>query len=76
MAEARSANARCPRCGGGFHCGALEGSCDCASVTLDDATRDALRLKFEGCLCIACLRELQAERDAGLARQASPAERA
>jgi hypothetical protein len=76
LAETSDVNARCPRCGGGFHCGALEGSCGCAGVVLDGATRDALRLKFEGCLCIACLRALQAERDAGLARQAGPPARA
>ena len=76
MAEDASANASCPRCGGAFHCGALEQSCACAGVALDDATRDALRLKFEGCLCIACLRALQAERNTGLARHANPATRA
>jgi len=59
VAEPSEANARCPRCGGGFHCGAQEASCDCAGVSLDDAMRETVRLNFEGCLCIACLRELQ-----------------
>jgi hypothetical protein len=70
-----NANARCPRCGGGFHCGANESSCDCAAVALDNATRDALRLNYEGCLCLACLRELQERRNPGLARRAAPAAR-
>ena len=54
-------NARCPRCGGSFHCGRQDARCDCAQVHLDDATRAALQRQFEGCLCVACLRAMQAE---------------
>jgi len=43
-----------------------------SKVALDDATRDALRMKFEGCLCIACLRALQAGREAGIACSDAP----
>ena len=62
MAEqAGGANARCPRCGTAFHCGAAEARCDCAEVTLDAATRAAIARRYQGCLCGACLRALQAE---------------
>jgi len=56
-------DATCPRCGAGFHCGAHEKSCECATVQLDEATRRAIGRDFAGCLCVACLRELQAAPD-------------
>jgi hypothetical protein len=49
-----------------FHCGAREAACGCAQVKLDDTTRAEMQQRFEGCLCLACLRALQAERDGGL----------
>jgi hypothetical protein len=49
--------ARCPRCGGGFHCGARDPRpCACTAVDLPAATLQALRTRWEGCLCVACLR--------------------
>ncbi len=52
---------RCPRCGGGFHCGANDLSpCPCSSLQLDEATLTMLRERFRGCLCLACLREFAA----------------
>ena len=54
-----SASDRCPRCGGGFHCGANDATpCACAAVQLDAAALAALRTQFHGCLCLACLRRL------------------
>ena len=54
-------NARCPRCGAAFHCGAAEARCECAEVTLDAATLARLRAVYgTQCLCGACLRALQA----------------
>ena len=52
---------RCPRCGGDFHCGAadLTVPCACKAVALDARTLAALRARYEGCLCVACLREIQ-----------------
>ncbi|WP_374657965.1 cysteine-rich CWC family protein [Inhella sp.] len=51
---------RCPRCGGGFHCGAAEGRCDCFELQLSEALRARLAQRYPGrCLCLACLRELQ-----------------
>jgi len=48
--------ARCPRCGGAFHCGvADEQACPCTTVSLDAALQQRLRERFSGCLCIACL---------------------
>ena len=54
-----SASDRCPRCGGGFHCGAKDAApCACTTVQLDAATLTALRTRFQGCLCLACLRQM------------------
>ena len=46
---------RCERCGTTFGCGAGSGSCWCAQVELSDATRSALALTYERCLCPDCL---------------------
>jgi len=53
---------RCPRCGGGFACGAAgPAPCACTTVTLSDALQTALRQRYTGCLCLACLQQLAAE---------------
>ena len=58
---------RCPRCGGGFHCGVNDDApCPCTSVTLDAVTQAALRARYDGCLCLRCLRCLQVLRDTAL----------
>lgn len=50
---------RCPRCGGGFHCGVNDAApCPCTSLTLDAATQAALRQRYSGCLCLRCLQLL------------------
>ncbi|HSI49324.1 MAG TPA: cysteine-rich CWC family protein [Ideonella sp.] len=47
---------RCPRCGGGFHCGANDaGPCACTALTLADSTLAALRQRYDSCLCLRCL---------------------
>ena len=52
---------RCPRCGAGFHCGMNDPApCACSTLRLDEATLAALRQRFNGCLCLACLREYAA----------------
>lgn len=52
---------RCPRCGGGFACG-INGTapCPCTTVTLSPDLLADLRWRFQGCLCLNCLRELSA----------------
>ena len=51
---------RCPRCGGGFHCGVNDAApCPCTTVTLDAATQAALRERYDGCLCLRCLQVLR-----------------
>ncbi|TXH59717.1 MAG: hypothetical protein E6Q93_08190 [Burkholderiaceae bacterium] len=61
MAEAVRPEDRCPRCGGGFHCGAADsGPCACTTLTLTPELRAALAERYLGCLCLNCLRELQA----------------
>lgn len=58
-------NARCPRCGGAFRCGANDPApCACATLTLNDATLAALRERWQGCLCLACLAQIQRGEDA------------
>lgn len=52
---------RCPRCGGGFHCGAQDERCDCFDLKLSEALRQRLSQQYSACLCLACLRQLQAE---------------
>ena len=61
MSEATQANARCPRCGKAFHCGAQDAMCECAQVQLIDALRTELQQRYVGCLCVGCLRAVQAE---------------
>ena len=54
-----AATDRCPRCGGGFHCGMADaGPCACTSVTLDEPTQALLRERYSGCLCLRCLMDL------------------
>jgi Cysteine-rich CWC len=49
----------CPRCGGGFHCGANDPApCACATLKFDEATLAELRRRYAGCLCLSCLRHL------------------
>jgi len=52
-------NDRCPRCGGGFHCGiGDDGPCACTSVGLDTELQRRLRERYAGCLCLRCLAAL------------------
>jgi dihydroorotase len=52
-------NARCPRCGGAFHCGVNDAQpCACTTLALTAAKLAALRKRFDGCLCMACLAAL------------------
>jgi hypothetical protein len=60
-ASAPTATDRCPRCGGGFHCGIDDAvPCACTGITLDAALRQRLRERFSGCLCLRCLQALAA----------------
>ncbi len=57
--EADMQAARCPRCGGGFECGANAGHCDCFGIHLTDRLRTELAARYpDRCLCLRCLREL------------------
>lgn len=52
---------RCPRCGGGFACGAAgAGPCACTTVVLAPALLARLRQRYRGCLCLDCLQALAA----------------
>jgi hypothetical protein len=54
-------NARCPRCGASFHCGANDTvPCVCNTLRLDAVALVDLRARYTGCLCLACLREIAA----------------
>ena len=51
---------RCPRCGAAFACGAAgPGPCACTAVSLSAELQVLLQQQFSGCLCMACLRELE-----------------
>jgi hypothetical protein len=64
-------NARCPRCGAAFRCGAHDATpCACSTVALDAATLDGLGRRYVGCLCLACLTHAAAV--AAAADQAQP----
>jgi hypothetical protein len=52
---------RCPRCGGAFRCGARDAACACAGVDLDPAIRGVIAARWDGCLCLDCLRALAYE---------------
>ncbi len=56
---------RCPRCGGGFHCGAKDDRCDCFDLRLSEALREKLAREYEGCLCLGCLKEMRDEASQG-----------
>ncbi len=49
----------CPRCGGGFACGAAgPWPCACANVGLGDLLRRQLAERYQSCLCLPCLQAL------------------
>jgi len=55
-------DSRCARCGGAFHCGVDDPQpCACTGLNLDVALLARLRERHDGCLCMACLAQLQAE---------------
>jgi hypothetical protein len=55
------ADSRCPRCGGGFHCGVNDPlPCACTALVLSAELRARLRAQYTGCLCLRCLHELSA----------------
>lgn len=60
-------DASCPRCGGGFECGASSGPgghCDCFGIRLTEHLRAELAARYpDRCLCLRCLRELVAADD-------------
>lgn len=48
----------CDSCGNSFGCGARADGCWCEGVSLTPEIADALRLKYEDCLCQTCLTDL------------------
>ncbi len=50
---------RCPRCGGGFHCGVNDARpCACTALRLSATVLAELRERYASCLCLVCLAEL------------------
>ena len=71
------ADARCPRCARRFHCGIDDPQpCACTTLHLSTDTLAALRARYDGCLCLACLSELARIEDgtASAAPSIAPAE--
>ena len=57
-------NKYCPRCQKGFECKADSISeCQCATITLTEKERAFISNKFDGCLCVDCLKEIKARKD-------------
>ncbi|MBV8469408.1 MAG: cysteine-rich CWC family protein [Burkholderiaceae bacterium] len=54
-------NTLCPRCGQAFRCGATASRCDCFDLQLSEELRTRLVQQYEHCLCLTCLRQLQAQ---------------
>lgn len=54
-----TAGSRCPRCEAVFTCAVATGACWCAQVTLTAQRREDLAERYEGCLCRACLRDVE-----------------
>jgi hypothetical protein len=50
----------CPRCGGGFDCGAKDGQCACFALRLSAEQQAALAARWQGCLCLRCLQAVAA----------------
>jgi len=47
----------CPRCGAEFTC-SKSGKCWCFSVAVPEDVKTAMELKYDRCLCPACLKEV------------------
>ncbi len=57
----RNAIKTCPRCGATFECTLNNPShCGCASVELREDVLLAIARRYTDCLCVACLREMEA----------------
>jgi hypothetical protein len=52
----------CPKCKILFECkvDSIE-ECHCADIALTEQERNYFSEKFEGCLCVKCMKELQVE---------------
>ena len=66
---------RCPRCGGGFHCGMRDDApCPCTMLTLSAALHASLRQRYTACLCLPCLQALATSPDQSLRTTTLPTE--
>ncbi|WP_280152893.1 cysteine-rich CWC family protein [Piscinibacter sp. XHJ-5] len=53
----------CARCGAPFRCGMNDAApCACTGVRLDERVLARLRERYVGCLCLACLCDVQKEK--------------
>jgi len=53
----------CPACGESFQCEIKLQGCWCREVKLSMSTLEALRSKYKGCLCRACLEQAETNSD-------------
>ena len=75
LAASAAMNEACPRCAAPFHCGAADPRCDCFDLQLSQALRQQLAVQYSRCLCLPCLRALQAaETNTELSARLSAAE--
>ncbi|MDO9093111.1 MAG: cysteine-rich CWC family protein [Rubrivivax sp.] len=75
--NAAAAPDTCPRCGSGFSCGAAgPAPCACTTLTLSAVLQAQLQVRYSGCLCLNCLRELAAAQTSDTNAAAAPRESA
>lgn len=64
--DAPALNETCQRCGGPFHCGVSDPQgCACFDLKLAPALMSQLRQNYQRCLCIACLKAMQQDKELG-----------
>ncbi|SMO34980.1 Cysteine-rich CWC [Saccharicrinis carchari] len=54
---------KCPRCKGSFECkGSNIQKCQCKSIKLSSQAYQFIRDNYTDCLCLACLQQIEKER--------------
>jgi hypothetical protein len=55
---------KCPKCGNSFVCNNINIiKCGCMAAPLNNAARQIISERYDGCLCVSCLKEVAEEAD-------------
>ena len=50
---------KCPKCRNSFVCNSINiNKCGCMAVPLNNQTRQLISERYDGCLCVNCLKEM------------------